>query len=70
MYSHDDARTRSLALCVSMTGIKGMHIVQVHSGYVAHNKVMKPAKQAQDDDVARRLWDVSCKLTQLASVGL
>ena len=46
------------------------HVVQVHGGYVAHNQVVKPAKQAQDDGVARRLWDVSCKLTHLTSVSL
>ena len=61
---------RSLALCVLMMGMKGMHIVQVHGGYVAHNQVVKPAKQAQDDGVARRLWDVSCNLTQLTPVSL
>lgn len=63
-------RIWSPALGAPMIGIKGMHVVQVHGGYVAHNQVMKPAKQAQDDDVATRLWDVSCKLTHLTPVSL
>lgn len=50
--------------------IKGMHVVQVHGGYVAHNQVVQPAKQAQDDAVARRLWDISCKLTHLTPASL
>ena len=47
-----------------MTGT-GMHFAQVHGKYVAHNQVVKPAKPAQDDAAARRLWDVSCELTHL-----
>lgn len=40
----------------------------VHGRYVANSKVVKPAKTAQDDAVARRLWDVSCELTHLVPV--
>ena len=47
-----------------------MHIAQVHGRYVAHNQVVKPAKPAQDDAVARRLWDVSCHLTRLKAACL
>ena len=42
-----------------------MRFMQVHGKYVAHNQVVRPAKQAQDDAVAKRLWDVSCDLTDL-----
>lgn len=63
-------RAWSLAGCVVMISTKGMHIVQVHGVYMAHNQVVKPAKQAQDEAVARRLWDVSCKLTHLTPVSL
>ena len=55
----------TLALCAAMTGLKGTHVMQVHGKYVAHNQVVRPAKQAQDDAVAKRLWDVSCNLTNL-----
>lgn len=55
----------TLALCAPMTGLKGVHVMQVHGKYVAHNQVVRPAKQAQDDAVAKRLWDVSCNLTHL-----
>ena len=47
-----------------------IHFAQVHGAYVAHNQVVKPAKQAQDDAVARRLWDVSCELTHLKPAWL
>lgn len=42
----------------------------VHGRYVAGSKVVKPAKTAQDDAVARRLWDVSCELTHLVPAYL
>ena len=42
-----------------------MHFAQVHGRYVSHNQVVKPAKRALDNTMARRLWDVSCELTHL-----
>ena len=39
------------------------HVTQVHGKYIARNKITTPARHAQDDAVARRLWDASCQLT-------
>ena len=47
-----------------------MHHLQVHGRCVANNRVVKPTKAAQDDAVAKRLWDVSCDLTYLVPIGL
>lgn len=55
---------QGVQLTMPMTG-NGMHFAQVHGRYVAHNQVVTPAKQAQDNTTARRLWDVSCELTHL-----
>ena len=51
----------------NMTSLHGM---QVHGKYWAHNRAAKPARQAQDDAVSRRLWEVSCKLTDFTPVAL
>lgn len=48
-----------------MQGLKPnfSHVSQVHGKYIARNKITTPARHAQDDAVARRLWDTSCQLT-------
>lgn len=57
----------SYALCPHDRPVEHASL-QVHGRYVANNKVTKPAKAAQDDAVARRLWDVSCELTHVVPV--
>lgn len=39
---------------------------KVHGKYIAHSKVVQTAQHARDDSTARRLWDVSCQLTNIS----